>query len=292
MAEFKQMYITNKGKSLFAKVQSGTVLNFTKVKLGSGDYGTQNPENLTGLIDEKMDGDITAVVSDSTNQVARISVRFTNDDILTATYIEEIGLYAQDPDEGEILYAYASAGTKGDYISPSSAGPYTWQYQITIGIGNASSVTASLSNLIYDYGVQISDTSLKAINGGNQLEINKKVDNTVYNLNKNKNNVYTIQNVTITPNFPSSSYDSTLKLYKQTIMIADFEDYKDYANLFKSDSIITINPHIEQFGGETLNVLLPAVQSVEGGFIWYSNSVAENLADFTFDMVIERKWTD
>ena len=155
MAEFKQMYITNKGKSLFAKVQSGTVLNFTKVKLGSGDYGSQNPENMTSLVKEEFTGDITAVVADSSNQVARISVRFTNAEVLDTVYVEEIGLFANDPDEGEILYAYASAGTKGDYISPISSGPYTWQYQITIGIGNAANVTANVSNLIYDYGVQI-----------------------------------------------------------------------------------------------------------------------------------------
>ena len=46
MAYFKNMYITNAGITLYAKAQTGKEIHFTKMQVGSGQIGTQNPATL------------------------------------------------------------------------------------------------------------------------------------------------------------------------------------------------------------------------------------------------------
>ena len=64
-----------------------------------------------------------------------------NTSVTSPLYICEIGLYALDPDEGEILYGYSSAGEYGDYYSPIANGPFSWSYQISVAVGNASNIS-------------------------------------------------------------------------------------------------------------------------------------------------------
>jgi hypothetical protein len=103
-----------------------------------------------------------------------------------------------DPDDGEILYSYASAGIYGDYTSPASNGPYAWNYQVYAAIGNAANVTVTLSNLQYDTGIINTNTTFSIIKGGNQKEINKSIDNKLKPyLTTNSENVYSITNTDI-----------------------------------------------------------------------------------------------
>ncbi|MEK8128653.1 hypothetical protein WMW72_12120 [Paenibacillus filicis] len=69
---------------------------------------------------------------------------FDNGNITTPTYTCEVGLFALDPQDGEILYSYANAGTQGDTIPPISSGPLSKQFQLNAAIGNASNVTATV----------------------------------------------------------------------------------------------------------------------------------------------------
>lgn len=199
MAIFNNMSITNKGQALYAKAQAGTQLNFTKLMVGSGDIGTQNPASLTALITPKFDVGIQSITPNTELKTATISGMLSNSAITIATYVCEIGLFATDPDEGEILYAYGSAGNYGDYMAPASSGPYSWNYQINAAIGNAANVTVTLSQLSYDSGIVNTSTTLLYVKGGNQKEVNKSIDN-IFKLypTTNVGNVYsaTVSNIT------------------------------------------------------------------------------------------------
>lgn len=176
MAIFNNMSITTKGQILYAKAQAGTELKFTKMMVGSGQIENRNPATLLALLEPKFSIGIQSITPNTELKTATISGTITNSEVSEAVYICEIGLFAEDPDEGEILYAYGSAGKYGDYYAPSSQGAYSWNYQINAAIGNASNVTVELSNLAYDYAVINSNTTFLVISGGNQKEINKSID--------------------------------------------------------------------------------------------------------------------
>lgn len=176
MAIFNNMSITTKGQVLYAKAQAGTELKFTKMMVGSGQIENRNPATLVSLIEPKFSIGIQSITPNTELKTATISATINNSEVTEATYICEIGLYAQDPDDGEILYAYGSAGTYGDYYAPASQGAYSWNYQINAAIGNAANVTIELSNLVYDYAVINSNTTFILLSGGNQKEINKNID--------------------------------------------------------------------------------------------------------------------
>lgn len=185
MAIFSNMSITNAGQVLYAKAQSGKPIVFTRMSLGSGQIGTQNPATLVQLVQPEYDVAISSISPNTSLKTATISGTINNTDMTEAVYICELGLWANDPDAGEILYGYASAGTQGDYMAPASQGAYSWLYQVNAAIGNAANVTANISSLEYDYSVMISDSTLSVISGGNQKEINKSIDNEFATVNSN-----------------------------------------------------------------------------------------------------------
>ncbi|MBX4259724.1 hypothetical protein KTC96_24680 (plasmid) [Clostridium estertheticum] len=230
MAIFGNMSITNAGQILYTKAQAGKPIVFTKLSIGSGQIGTQNPATLTNLVQSKFDILISSIIPNTLAQSAAISGTINNANILEAAYICEIGLWAMDPDVGLILYSYASAGTLGDYMAPATQGAYTWMYQINASIGNATNITAKIGNLQYDYGIVISDTTLQLIAGGNQMALNKSIDNKLKSINdqqvkntkdlaENVNQIKIKNNITILNT--GWLLDSVTELYKYDIANTD-----------------------------------------------------------------------
>jgi hypothetical protein len=148
MAVYPNMVITNQGVALYAKVQAGAALNFTRMQIGSGQLGSgQDPATLTALITPISFFAINSM--STTGNTAHVKGIFENTNINSNTYSCELGLFATDPNIGEILYAYANAGAQGDNIPPISAGPFAKQYQINSAVGNATNVTASIPAMAY-----------------------------------------------------------------------------------------------------------------------------------------------
>lgn len=115
MAAFPKMTLTNAGQALQTKVLAGETLTFTRIALGDGQLNGQPISPLTALISQKatVEVDSVRVVNTTTAQAAGF---FSNKDISTGFWWRETGLFAQDPDNGEILYGYTNAGDAGDYI--------------------------------------------------------------------------------------------------------------------------------------------------------------------------------
>ncbi len=107
MIESLGMIRTNKGRMLQAKVQAGTELQYTRMAFGSGRT-EEDIRELTGLVDERLSARVqpAKVLSDSEVQVTGV---LTNDGLELSFKVQEIGVFADDPDEGEILYAYTQA---------------------------------------------------------------------------------------------------------------------------------------------------------------------------------------
>jgi len=145
---FTGTVLTTKGLVLQAKVQSGTQLSFTKVKIGDGQLGSgQSLEALTDLISPKKTLGISAVgvIGDGTSRVRAV---VTNTDLAAGFFVREIGVFATDPDDGEILYCVANAGNECDYLPTPTSVAVEQTLDILMAIGNATNVTAVINETI------------------------------------------------------------------------------------------------------------------------------------------------
>ncbi|MCR8981657.1 hypothetical protein [Brevibacillus laterosporus] len=146
MAIYPVMTITQRGKELYAKSQTGTAITYTRMRIGSGSYAG-DPSILTDLVQPI---DYVSINSFSrTGSTAHIKAVFQNNNITQTTYSCEIGIFANDPDLGEIMYAYTNAGTKGDHIPPISTGPFSREFQLNVAVGTASQVVANIPDTLF-----------------------------------------------------------------------------------------------------------------------------------------------
>lgn len=148
MAEWSNATMTDVGANLQAKVNAGkTKLTFTKIKVGSGVNAT-NPLALTDVISSKWE--TTNFVVKLEGKIVSVDTVITNTGIHEAFRMSEIGLFAQDPDKGEILYAYLT-DPEPDRM-PAESGSVVVSQELTIGMvfsntGNVS-LTVNIGALI------------------------------------------------------------------------------------------------------------------------------------------------
>ncbi len=79
------------------------------------------------------------------NKTYTVGALFTNSSLQTGFWWKEFGVYALDPDEGEILYCYSTAGDAGDYIPVASSQRIEKYIYMSIGVGNANNVTITVN---------------------------------------------------------------------------------------------------------------------------------------------------
>lgn len=164
MGAFGGFYVTNDGLALQAKAQSGTQLQYTKIKVGDGDLGGQDIENLHDLINTKKELSITDLKTQPSEGKAIVSTVLSNQDITTGFYLREMGVFALDPDEGEILYCYGNAGAGAEFIPPGGGPDVIEQkYNVITIVGNAQNVSAVIdTSLVYamkdDFDAHVADT--------------------------------------------------------------------------------------------------------------------------------------
>ena len=141
MPALYNMTITTKGLNLRARAEAEElVLQFTKVAIGNGDYdGSEDLMPLTDLKSKKQELGINSKTYEE-NTISLKTV-VSNTDLTEGYYIKEIGVYAQDPDEGEILYSISVAmDDKWDYLPAEEWGPASIQYSLDTAISNADQV--------------------------------------------------------------------------------------------------------------------------------------------------------
>lgn len=139
--------LTTAGKALLAKAQAGqTSIQITKAQTGSGSYSSgENIEGRTALKTPKQTFPIqNKVISDAENTVI-LKIAITNKsetETLSNGYdITEFGIFAKDPQKGEILYSIATASTS-DYM-PAYNGvlPSVINMSYYLEVSNAANVT-------------------------------------------------------------------------------------------------------------------------------------------------------
>ena len=175
---FSTILFTEKGRALQAKALAGAALNFTKIAMGSGSLGGQNQITLTKLIEPKVILNISDIRRNT--NYAEIKGTFTNQDISTGFYWREIGLFAQDPDIGEILYCYGNAGTLAEYIPPQSSEIIEKVVNLTAIVGDAANVTATINeSLVFATKADVAE-KWEIVISDKLPEVSDRKENTLY----------------------------------------------------------------------------------------------------------------
>ena len=114
---FNEAIITKDGLELDTKIRAGMVsAKFTSVGFGDGAYkGNEDLSKVSKLKNRRQRFGISSIMITDKHTV-RLRVVSNNEGISTGYYIREIGVYAEDPDKGEILYSIAlGVENKMDY---------------------------------------------------------------------------------------------------------------------------------------------------------------------------------
>ncbi|WP_415714376.1 hypothetical protein [Maridesulfovibrio sp.] len=161
MANFEGTVPTKQGLVLIGKVGTGVPLNFTRVAVGSGVWSPEQvakPAAMTGLIKEEMTLAISPESIKAKEQpegdepVGCYSMRviLTNSGLASGFALREIGIYATDPDLGEILYAVDYAGDLYDYIPalPANAAPLEKIFNLDFLTGTAKEIFVNQSPVL------------------------------------------------------------------------------------------------------------------------------------------------
>lgn len=134
--------LTAKGSALFAKWQTGTVPQFTKLQIGKGHFSGPDASVATALVTPVKD--LAIVGCTSKNNCAYVKADFSNAGITAGFDWTEIGLFATDPTDGEILFGYGYDNTDPTHIPAESESPVSFLFTMTTAIGNASEATATI----------------------------------------------------------------------------------------------------------------------------------------------------
>lgn len=164
MASFNPTVITDRGLALCAKIAAGsTKMSFTKICTSSTNYpSSTNLAALTALTNIKQTT-LVSGVSVINNASVKVEGALSNASLSTGYYIYTIGLYAQDPDLGEILYSVTTA-VQADWMPPNN------------GLSASSiliqlvTVTSNASNVQVEVDPQATATITDITNLQNQID--------------------------------------------------------------------------------------------------------------------------
>lgn len=163
MASYKKTVHTDKAFALIGKMVAGDIskLEFTKIKVSDKDYSKHTEDELkklTALEQIKQETSVSEKTPVGDNAVNIHGIIY-NTDLQNSYYLRTIGLYANDPDEGEILYS-VTATEVGDYIPTP----------------NGNNITAAIIDIL----TEISDAEVNLSGNPSALVdvsmLNKKLD--------------------------------------------------------------------------------------------------------------------
>lgn len=163
MGQFNGSVLTDKGLQLQSKAQAGARLTFTRIGIGDG-FLPGNLQTLEELVNETKSLPILEIKNLGNGQTM-VKALISNQDLTSGTYVREIGLFANDPDLGEILYAVANSGDLADYLpAPNGADVVEEIIQFITLIGTAEDVTAVIDSqavvTVTTFDEHVNDTNL------------------------------------------------------------------------------------------------------------------------------------
>ena len=141
----QNLVITNKGQELMAKLIAGTsTATFTKICTSDYDYTNTNLEELLTMYQIKQETLVSKVSRTDTTMVEVLGA-INNTELTEGYYIRGVGLFAEDSDGVEILYAI-SITTTPDYMPSFSGSTVSGvTFRLNTKVDNSSQVTLEVN---------------------------------------------------------------------------------------------------------------------------------------------------
>ncbi len=145
--------VTTKGSNLLAKLlSSGAKLNLTRCQFGTGKSSATSASGLvsrTSLITPLGNGEMSPPIYSGGQFFVNIQYRNSlNGGITTKKNLNEYGIFATDPNEGEILFIYGSLGDSPEVLLPYNGSvAITRKFQVCATVGSISGVAGNFDSI-------------------------------------------------------------------------------------------------------------------------------------------------
>ena len=145
MARSIETKVTASGRAVMAKcIALGIPVTFARAAIGTGtapdgaDIGVYS-----GLLSWYDD----AVIADKNyvNAAISIAVQYLNSNVSSVVNIGEIGLFANDPDLGEVIFSYTTLGQYLDKLQPIQQTPILRTYEVVVDFSDGGSVSVTIN---------------------------------------------------------------------------------------------------------------------------------------------------
>lgn len=144
--------MTQKGLALQSKLIAGNTLDITKVEIGAGYVTPGLLMQQTAVSDPKKTLNMVSGITYPEQGKCAVKININNDDVTTGYTAMQVGIYAMDPDEGEILYfiSQAESGTGTEVPSKTEMPGYSaeWTFYFQYGQADNVNVTVDPSNTV------------------------------------------------------------------------------------------------------------------------------------------------
>lgn len=141
MANWQGFTLTEKGLNLQAKINAGlATLNFTKISIGSGSSNS----SLTDLV--KREKDLTIASCTVDGSIVKLVSTLTNTGITKPFKERELGLFATDPNDGEIMFAYMTDTDPDTMPAEGSTTVVSKRMTLNLTFSNTWNVSAVLDS--------------------------------------------------------------------------------------------------------------------------------------------------
>lgn len=136
--------VTDKGNALLAKLTQGVTLEITTAKTGTGTVNVSELKAQTKVSSPKQTMQIQPVAYPETGKIG-LPITVSNHGLTSSYTFWQIGVFAKDPDEGEILFFIAQAEDKGtDMLSSTMVASYQAEFVFYVEFDQADSVTVTV----------------------------------------------------------------------------------------------------------------------------------------------------
>ena len=147
----KVSFVTNKGIALLAKLIAGETLHITRGETGSGYVTPGTMQSQVAVTSPMQQVSFREATYPEEGKCA-LTCFITNDGIEAAYTANQVGIYATDPDEGEILFfiTQASSGKGMDIPTETEMPGYSseWTFYFKYGQAGGVQVTVDPSNTV------------------------------------------------------------------------------------------------------------------------------------------------
>ena len=134
--------LTSAGEALLAKVPAGEAVPVTRWQIGKGALTAGSRLYRTSVVDPVEYRPLFQVSNEG--NTATVLGQFTNQGLESGFSFEELGLLAQDPDAGEVLFAYGNAFGDGEDIQPGTEQLREFIFGTELTFSGAANVTAEI----------------------------------------------------------------------------------------------------------------------------------------------------